>query len=220
MTSDIAAEIPPVPRGAGVLAIASGVAAVALLAAHPEVDAHNFADVLKSEAAGRTVDALVHGGFIAVLSIQFVCYGMLSARLGFGRIASVAGLTFFAFGAAFLSASMLIDGLAVPAIAARYVATPQKIEFARSLFVLMGTLIGLLMPIGLMFQSAAMAAWGWALIASGVSRLAGILGVGMGVVLLGALAWSFAAANPLVLMGAIAATAAWAVIAGAVLLRR
>lgn len=210
----------PSTRGAGILAIATGIAAFALLANHPGGEAHDFAGVLREEAANRTMDAIVHGGFIAVLALQTACYAILSARMGFSRATAMAGLVFFAFGVAFLSASMALDGLVTPAVAAKYLAAPNKIEFARSLFVLIGALIGFLMPIGLAFQSAAIACWGWALMTSRLSRAAGVFALALGAIALAALASSVAAPNPLVLMGAIAATSVWAVVAGIVLLRR
>lgn len=218
--SDTTERTAPSTRGAGILAIATGVAAFALLANHPGGGAHDFAGVLRDEAANRVMDAAVHGGFIAVLALQTVCYAIFSARIGFSRATAVAGFVFFAFGVAFLSASMVLDGLVTPAVAAKYLAAPNKIEFAKSLFVLIGALIGLLMPIGLAFQSAAIACWGWALVASGLSRAAGVLGLALGTIALAALASSLAAMNPLVLMGAIVATSVWAVVAGIVLLRR
>jgi len=203
-------------RTAGILSIATGIATVALLANHPGGDAHTFADVLKDEAANRTMDAIVHGGFVVVLALQAICYATLSARIGRGAIA---GLVFFAFGAAFLSASMVLDGLVTPALAVKYLAAPGKIEFAKSLFALVGTLIGLLMPIGLAFQSAAVAGWGVALMTSGISRVAGVIGLALGVTAFVALAATAGAMNPLVLMGVLAVTALWAVVAGIVLLR-
>jgi hypothetical protein len=207
-------------RGTGLLAIATGVAAFALLAGHPEAAAKTFADVLRNEAAGRLADAIVHGGFIVVLALQTVCYAALSARIGWRRVTALAGMVLFAFGAAFLAASMVLDGLVTPALAARYVSEPANIDFAKALFRLVGTLIGLLMPIGLAFQSAAIAAWGWALAASGVSRIAGVLGLVLGGAVFAALAATAGAMSPLVLMGGIAATSLWAIVAGIVLLRR
>ena len=203
-------------RTAGILSIATGIATVALLANHPGGDAHTFANVLKDEAANRTMDAIIHGGFVVVLALQAICYATLSARIGRGAIA---GLVFFAFGAAFLSASMVLDGLVTPALAVKYLAAPEKIEFAKSLFALVGTLIGLLMPIGLAFQSAAVGAWGAALMTSGISRIAGVIGLALGAAALVALAATAGAMNPLVLMGVLAVTALWAVVAGIALLR-
>ncbi len=221
MTMNEATErtVPPANRSVGLLAIATGVAALALLANHPGGAATTFADVLKEEASNRLADGIVHGGFIAVLALQMVCYAVFSWRLGLQRISALAGLIFFAIGAAFLAGSMVLDGLVTPAVAAKYLAAPAKIEFAKSLFVLIGTLIGFLMPLGLMFQSAAIAAWGWALVASGMSRVLGVIALIAGAGLVAALATSFAAMNPFVLMGAMAMMAAWAMAVGAVLLR-
>jgi hypothetical protein len=212
-----ASERLPADRATAVVIVATAIAMMVLLAVHPGGGAHSFSDVLKDEAAHRTMDAIVHGGFIAVLSIQFICYAIFSARLGLQRPAALAGLVFFAFGAAFLCGSMVIDGLATPAVAARYAGAPDKIEYARSLFVLMGTLIGFLMPLGLAFQSAAMAAWGWALLAGGAARAAGTFGVAMGGLALVAL--GAASTNPIVPMAALAATAVWALVVGVTLMR-
>jgi hypothetical protein len=207
-------------RAIGILTIATGIASIILLAIHPGDGAKSFSDILRQESSNRLIDGIVHGGFIAVLGLQLVCYTVFSACLGYSRAATIAGLVFFAMGAMFLSASMVLDGFATPAVAARYLAAPAKIEFAKSLFVLIGTLIGVLMPVGLMFQSAAIAAWGWALAGSGLSPKIGYVAAAAGIVLLVALATSFGSSNSLVLMGAIVATAVWACVAGAVLVRR
>ncbi len=213
--TDTTAQTTAPNRAIAILSIATGIAAFALLASHPEGDAHSFVEVLKDEAANRTADALVHGGFIAVLALQTICYAAFSKRIGRG---GGAGLVLFAFGAAFLSASMLLDGLVTPALAVRYLAKPDKVEFARSLFVLVGTLISLLMPAGLAFQSTAVAWWGATLWTT--SRAASLAGLVLGIGAFAALAATAGAMNPLVLMGAIAATSVWAMVAGIVLLRR
>lgn len=207
-------------RSVGGLAIASGIASLVLLASHPGGAAHGFAEVLRNEAANRLVDGIVHGGFIAVLGLQLVCYSIFSARLGLTRATTVAGLVFFGMGVAFLCGSMVIDGLVNPAIAARYLSAPEKLEFARSLFVLMGTLVALLMPVGLIFQSMAFVAWGWALIATGHSRIVGFAGISLGSLMGAALALEFSQLNPFVLMGAIVGTSVWALAVGAMLIRQ
>jgi len=204
-------------RRLGILTIATGIAGFALLAVHPGGDAKTFADFVRGEAADRTIDAVVHGGFVVVLALQLICYAVFSRGLGY-RVSALAAFVFFAIGTSFLCASLLLDGLVAPAIAARYVAKPGKIESARVLFVLLGTMVSLLMPIGLAFQSAAIATWGWALTASGLRVLGGV-GLGFGVLLLVALGISFVTANPVILMGAIAATALWAILVGAQLMR-
>jgi hypothetical protein len=214
----VAAATLPSPRlrGIGSLAIATGIAGFGLLAFHPGGAATDFAGVLREEAANRAGDALVHGGFIVVLALQSVCYALLSMRLGLTRGMVMAGLVFFAFGAVFLSASMLVDGLMTPAIAARYLVKPDKIEAARTLFVLMGTAISFLMPVGLAFQSAAVAAWGWALTTGG-SRALGLAALAIGAAMMAAITAGFA--NPLALMAGIAGTAIWAILAGILLIR-
>lgn len=218
MTDEIEqAESSRVP---GLLLIAAGITSVVLLASHPDgASARDFAGVLNAEAADQFMDAVVHGGFIVVLAVELFCYALFSARLK-SQTAATAGLVFFGIGAAFLSASMLLDGLVTPALAAKYLAAPQKIEFAKSLFALVGTLIRFLMPIGLAFQSAAVAAWGLALFNSRASRIAGAFGIIVGLLLLMAFAATASTMNPMVLMGAIAVLAIWAAVTGAVMLRR
>ena len=205
-------------RMVGLLAIATGIAGFGLLALHPGDTARDFTGVIKEEAANLVMNAVVHGGFIFVLALQAVCYAVLTRRIGFGRATATAGLVFFAAGAAAMAASLLLDGLVTPAIAARYVAKPDKIESARVIFVLIGSLVSFLMPIGLAFQSAAIAAWGWALTASG-ARGAGLFGVVLGLAMVAAIAAGFALGNPMALMGAIVGVSVWAVVAGAVLLK-
>lgn len=216
MTTLTQTEAPARERGIGLLAVATGLAAFALLAGHPDDAAKTFSDVLHNEAAHRAADAIVHGGFIVVLALQTVCYAALSARIGWTRVAALAGFVLFAFGTAFLSASMVLDGLVTPALAARYLDDPAKIDFAKSLFRLVGTLIGVLMPLGLAFQSASIAAWGWALTASRLSRVAGVVGIVLGGATLAVLAF---APGPLCLMAGVAVTSLWAIVAGVVLFR-
>ncbi len=205
-------------RAVGLLLIATAVASLALLANHPEVHAHSFAEVLKQEAANRGIDALVHGGFIAVLAMQLVCYAIFSQRLRLRRPPVVAGLVFFTAGAAFLAASMVLDGLVTPAIAVRFLMAPDKQDYAKSILVLIGALIGVLMPIGLAFQSFGVAAWGIALLIRGSSRIVGAFGLLLGIGITGALA--ALAMNPFVLMGAIVGLAVWAAAVGLQLMRQ
>jgi hypothetical protein len=200
----------------GTVLIATALASAGLLLSHPGGNAHDFAGVLRDEAANRLTDAIVHGGFVVVLAVQLVCYAVLALRLN--RTAALAGFIFFAIGAAFLSASMVTDGLVIPAIAAKYLPTPAKYDAARSLFVLCGIFIGFLMPAGIAFQSAAVAAWGWAMHRSGAATVTGAFGVLMGGALLGGLVAT--AGNPMVLMGGIGAMALWALIAGVLMARK
>jgi hypothetical protein len=205
-------------RTAGILLLLTAFASLALFAAHPGETATTFAGVLKEEAANRSVAGAVHGGYIAVLVLQIVGYAKLSARLDLRRLLPLAGLVFFAAGTVILSASLLLDGLVVPALAARYADLPAKIESARALFVFCETAIGFLMPIGLAFQGAAIASWGAALWRR--SRIAGAIGVLFGLGMLSALAANTARPNPVLLMGSLIVPMLWAFVAAWQLLRR
>jgi hypothetical protein len=208
-------------RGAGLLLLAAGLASVGLLALHPGGSAREFADVLKQEAASRVMDAVVHGGFVVVLVLELIGYAALSRRLGFNRLPALAGFVLFAAGAILFSGSLIMDGLVTPAVATRYLAAPEKIDLAKSLFVLMGATIGVLMPAGLLFQSLGIASWGLALLSSpSPSRAAGVLAVTIGGVLTAALAVTVAAMDPIVLMAGIVFLAIWSLAAGAVLMTR
>jgi hypothetical protein len=216
--TNVEADAAPPARAIGLFAIASGVASLVLLALHPEPAVKNFSELLKSEAAQRGLDAFVHGGYIAVLAVQIACYAAFSARVGRGRTAALAGITFFAIGAAFFSAALVLDGLAAPAVAARYAPQPDKIEFAHALYILMGSLVGVLQPMGVAFQAAAIAAWGWALVGNG-ARMFGAFALLLGAALLAAVGASVIFVNPLYLIAGMVGTMAWAMILGARMLR-
>jgi hypothetical protein len=205
-------------RIAGILLLFTALASIALFAAHPGETASAFAAVLKEEAANRNMAAVVHGGYIAVLALQVIGYAKLSARLDLRRLLPLAGLVFFAAGAAFLSASLLLDGLVIPALATRYADAPAKIEAARTLFVFCETAIGFLMPMGLAFQGAAIASWGAALWRG--SHIAGAIGLLFGLGMLGALAANIARPNPLLVMGSLIVPMLWAFVAASQMIRK
>ncbi len=130
---------------------AAAIGSFVLLALHPGGTATDFAGILRQEAAGQTMDAIVHGGFIALLSVEMVCYLVLTLRLKrFGLRAWCSSRW-----VALLSGSLVTDGLVIPAIAAKYLPVPAKLETARGLFVLCESFIRVLMPMGLAFQAAA-----------------------------------------------------------------
>jgi hypothetical protein len=197
----------------GLVLIASAIAMVVLLALHPEGNAKDFAGMLQDEAANRSIDAFVHGGFIVVMAIQIACYAIFSSRLLRTANASIAGLVMFCFGATLLSGSTLIDGLALPAIAAKYVGIPTKIESARLLYVFGGTLISILMPLGIGFQSAGIVGWSADLLRTG-RRIAGLAGLVLGLAILASTIAATFTKNPMALMAGIAGLAFWAAIAG------
>ncbi len=160
------------------------IAILALLGGHPaDAGGPALADLLRSEAGNRVRDGLIHGGFIFVSWMLIVCFVFLSQALGFGKVRVVAGLVAFCIGTLALMASMTVDGLVTPAIASRFLdpARSSDLAGARALFLLCGSAIRILMPMGLLFQALAMACWsaalagpGWRLAAGGFGLLTGI----------------------------------------------
>jgi hypothetical protein len=210
---------PPGGRAAGLMLVGMAIVTGGLLINHPSGSGHTFAEVLRSEAADQVVDAIVHGGFIVVLSLELVGMAIVSARIGLRRPAVIAALVFALFGAGFLALSMCLDGLVLPAIAVRYAEVPEKVDQARSLFVLLGTLVRFLMPVGLLFQAASVAAWSAALWpCSGIVRTAAIVGIVVAVLAAAGIA-ATAAMSPHMLIGALVGMALWYALVGVGLAR-
>lgn len=208
MTDSITAGTPP-GRPAGIVLILLGLLSLALLSNHPSAASQSFADVLRGEATNRIADAIVHGGFIAVLGAQLACLAILSMRLGLDRASVIAAFVFTAIGSAALMLSMLLDGLVTPAIAARYVDVVDHHNDARILLVLLGTVVRFAMPVGLLFQTVGVIAWGVAL--RGRPRVPGAaswLGIVAGALAIVAIAAS-AGMVPHVMIGVILTTTLW-----------
>lgn len=189
-----------------------GLASLVLLASHPASAAHDFAGVLREEASNQLMDGLVHGGFIFVLAALVICFVLLARRLGAARAPVTIMLVTFGIGCAALMASMLVDGLVIPAVAARYVNVdaPEKLAAAKALFVFAGTLITFLMPLGIAFQSLAMLSLGGLLVAGPPRRrAAGVMGVSSALLILVLLVSAPAHMAAHVLLGSIALLAVW-----------
>ena len=198
----------PAGRTAGIILAALAVVSLGLLANHPSGAAQSFAEMLKEEAANRVADGVVHGGFMAVLGGELACLAALFTRHAIRPWASAA-LVLLGIGAGFLMASMLVDGLLTPAIAARYAEVPEKQEGARVAFVLIGSLIRFLMPAGLLFQAAglAVAALGfWS--KDALVRAASVLGLAVSVITVAGVATT-AGMNPHIVIVSMLGFAAW-----------
>jgi hypothetical protein len=70
-----------------------------------------------------------------------------------------------------------------------------------------------------MFQSAAIAMWGWALAESRLSPKLGYASAAVGAALVAVLTMGFGASNPIILMSALVVTAGWAATVGVLLIR-
>ncbi len=205
MTDDISNQ----RRGLAAAFSVCGLASLALLANHPHGSPGSFADLIKDEAAHRVIDGVVHGGFCVTLVALMICFIFLSRLLGLARTSVVIGLVCFAVGSGALIASMVLDGFAIPAIAVRFAAMTD-LQPAKTLFILLGTLIGLLMPAGLLLQSAAILSWSSAIAKrSGLQRAVGLFGLAVALSLIVAIIATPAAMAAHVILGGIALQSLW-----------
>jgi hypothetical protein len=91
----------------------------------------------------------------------------------------------------------------------RYAAA-DDLQPAKALFILVGTLIRFLMPMGLLFQFVAMLSWSWAIVKRpGLSRAVGLLGSVVAVILIVAIFAIPTAMAAHVILAAIALQAIW-----------
>jgi hypothetical protein len=216
--TDPASTAPP-GRSLGAVLVVLAAVSVVLLAMHPGGAPSSFADVLKDESDHLLQSAIVHGGSMATLAAELAALAVLATRLGAARAPVIVGLALSAISFLFLALALTLDGLVIPDIARRYLAAPAAaVASGRALFVLVGTLIRFLMPIGLAFQGAAAMSWGVALWRS-ARRVAGGVAFAFGALLVAALGVTITELNPYVLMGGFLSQALWLIVLGAGLVR-
>jgi hypothetical protein len=198
-------------RLAGAFAFCS-LATLTLLANHPMPGGHTLVDRIQAEARNQFVDGLVHGGFIVTLSVLIVCFALLARALSVARLPAVAGFVAFCVGCGALMGSMILDGFVIPAIAVRFsdIGNADGLNKGETLLILCGTLIRFLMPMGLLFQAAAMLSWSAAIVGSrGWLRAAGVFGLAAGILLIGAMLVPLPRLREHVLLGGIVVLALW-----------
>jgi hypothetical protein len=196
-------------RGLAAAFTVCALASLTLLANHPSGSPGSFADLIKDEAAHRFIDAVVHGGFSITLVALIVCFIFLSRFLGSSKPSVVIGLVSFCAGCGALIASMVLDGFVAPAIAVRF-AGVDDLQPAKTLFILVGTLIGFLMPTGLLLQSVAMLSWSSAIAkVPGFRRTVGLFGLAGAISLIVAIFATPAVAAAHVILGGVALQSIW-----------
>ena len=208
-------------RGLAAAYALCALAILALLVTHPSERAGSLAEFLTHAAQNRIRDGLVHGGFIVTLGALVVCFVFLSRCLGSARAPVVIALVAFCIGSGALMGSMILDGFATPAIAARFAGTDSadNLLTARASLVLLGTLVRFLMPMGLLFQSVAMFSWSLLIVRSqGLRRGVGAYGLIAAPVLALTLLVAPAPLMTHALLGAIVLQAIWYLALSAVLL--
>jgi hypothetical protein len=117
-------------------------------------------------------------------------------------------------------ASMVLDGFATPAIAVRFVGT-DDLQPAKTLFVLVGTLIRFLMPMGLLFQFVAMLSWSSVIVKGpGLARAVGLVGLVVAILLIVTILAIPTAKAAHVILGGVALQAIWYLAIAALLFSR
>jgi len=216
MTDDISKQ----RRGLAAAFLVCALASLTLLANHPGGNPGSFADLIKDEAAHQVIDGVVHGGFVITLVALIICFVLLSRLLGSAKSSVVIGLVCFCAGCTALIASMVLDGFATPAIAVRF-AGLDDLQPAKTLFILLGTLIRFLMPIGLLFQFVAMLSWSWAIVKRpGLGRAVGLLGSVVAIILIVAIFAIPTAMAAHVILGGIVLQSIWYLAIALLLLNR
>jgi hypothetical protein len=216
MTDDISRQ----RRGLAAAFLVCALASLTLLVKHPGGNPGSFADLIKNEAAHQVIDGVVHGGFVITLLALIICFVLLSRLLGLATSSVVIGLVCFCAGCAALIASMMLDGFATPAIAVRF-AGVDDLQPAKTLFILVGTLIRFLMPMGLLFQFVAMLSWSWAIVKRpGLSRAVGLLGSVVAIILIVAIFAIPTAMAAHIILGGIVLQSIWYLALAALLFNR
>jgi len=203
-------------RGLAAALLGCALVTLVLLANHPAGAGHTLIEVIAAEARDQRADAIVHAWFVVTLAFLIVCLVSVARLLGPTRPAVLTGLVSFCVGSGMLMLSMILDGLAVPAIAVRFVAItdPTSLLPARTALLFCGVLIGILMPLGLLFQAATMLSWSVAIATlqstrRGLRLAMAVYGVLAAALLVCGLLFAPAALSGHVLLGAAVLLALW-----------
>jgi hypothetical protein len=138
-----------------------------------------------------------------------MCFAALSRILSVASKLVSLGFVLFCAGAAALMMSMTLDGLVIPALAARCLRenSPECLASARTLFLFSGILISILMKMGLLFEGASMFPYSLAIVRRGAMAV-GIYGIVAALLLLVS-TLMISGINPHLLIGGILLLCVW-----------
>jgi hypothetical protein len=169
---------PSTSRRAGIVLAACAALAVVAIAFHPFVTVRGAAPALAQIHAFALIDRLVHGALIVISVGLFFGLVVFAMQRGLQREPVLIGLIAYALGLIALIGAALIDGFLVPAVAARFDATPAALPMAAALFAFAGSAIQVLTKFGIAAMSAAILFWSLDLVRDrGMPRISGIVGV-------------------------------------------
>jgi hypothetical protein len=210
-------------QSSAVLAIGGGTLLL-LLKAHPQAPGHlrSFQEVVNFEIEHRAMDALVHGGAIAVLVLLLAGHAGLLRAIRCGGVAGVLAVTAFGTGCALIAASLVLDGFLTPALALQFrdaQGDQPRQEAVEAVLHACGSAIGILMRMGLSSFAAAALAWSAGLLQAQDRRIAaalsGVTGLILGVLML----WPSAAALDHTVMAGVLLLGVWQLALAAALWR-
>jgi hypothetical protein len=206
---------------AAVIIATCAVVAILAVAQHPVAASHAAAQAIPEMVRLAPMDRTIHGILIAVMAALLFGFSVFSARVGFDRQTTIAGLTAYALGVGAVIGAGLIDGFIVPDIALRYVGvSPGDIKSAVPLLHLCSIAIQNLTKFGFIAMSAAIAAWSLGLVSSaGVRRATGVVGFCSAGLTIAILAYAHTL-NPHFLVIIVFVQAIWYLAIAALLLRR
>lgn len=207
-------------RTSATLFLAGGVLVLVLLALHPHGAGADLPAIMASEASLARMNAWVHGSMLLANLVLLSAFALGTPAAGRGSVARTVATVAFACGAAAMGASLLLDGMVVPYLAGKFVASADA-ETRSSLLVMVRlceTLIRYLMPWGVAGQSLGIALWSFTLLGEpGCARVAGAAGLCVGFAVCTGLL--MLGGSPLLLMAALFAAAIWCIAVGACALR-
>jgi hypothetical protein len=178
-------------RPGAVLAL-GGATLLLLLLAHPAGPGPGrpFSDVVDFEIRHRAMNALVHGGALAVLMLLLAAH-VTALRINRASVAMAVAVTSFGAGCAFLAGSLLLDGLLVPLLALQFRAAPDAARQAATEAVIhaCGSTIGILQRTALLSFGASALAWCASLLQAGRGTVVGTLSGVVGVILCASMLW-------------------------------
>lgn len=190
----------------------SGIALVVLLLLHPHERTPVFSDLIELEIRHRLVNEFVHGGAIALFLTLLAGHIALARLLGAATIPVAIAVTAFGGGCALITASLVLDGFVVPALAQQYHAVKdltlqQSIE---GLVRFCATSIRILMPMALLSFAVSALAWCAPLLRlGGRSRLAGAASGVTGAIVVTTISAAAPAALDHAVLGSLLLVALW-----------
>jgi hypothetical protein len=159
--------------------IVASVLSVVLMAFHPSLHHGTTAEAIAEIAEKGRVNAIVHGGLIALAGLLLACFWSFAERLDLRHPAVRIGAVAYACGTATLAGAAVVNGFVVSGLGAHYAGRPAAdLEALCHLMNLCGVANQTLARIGVVATSTAIVAWSLILAGRGGSpRGVGVFGV-------------------------------------------